>query len=226
MNGEMGATGALWAVFLYRLPRSAEGLPGDPALLEQLRALPYEGAAFLRTIGTRGNILCWKKDGLRPRDLEGLVERVANIPAFARSCADLRLIHARALQQAAARFGPRFQQRLNAFTASGAAWRLGAAFLSLPWPLAERPWQFLSRELLCLDWWGKQTAIIAKRERAHSGARLGWERRLLRPLEDVGGAAQEYPLLATARPLTMIQALLATAEQFATDLDVPSRLPA
>lgn len=218
--------GALWAVFLYRLPRSAEGLPRDPPLLEQLRALPYEGAAFLRTIGTRGNILCWKEDGLRPRDLEGLVERAANIPAFARSCADLRLIHARALQQAAARFGPRFQRRLNAFTASGAAWRIGAAFLSLPWPLPERPWQLLSRDLLCLDWWGNQTAIIAKRERTQTGGRLGWERRLLRPLEDAGGAAQEYPLLATARPLSMIQALLATAEQFATRLAVPGRLPA
>jgi hypothetical protein len=77
----------------------------------------------------------------------------------------------------------------------GALW---AVFLyRLPWPLPRRSWQFLSRELLCLDWPKSQTAIIAKREQALSGARPRWGRKLLRPLEDVGGAVQEYPLLAT-----------------------------
>lgn len=218
--------GSLWAVFLYRLPPSAGALPWDSTLLDQLRALPYEGATFLRRIGRRGNILCCKGDDLRPRDLEGLIERVANIPAFARSCADLRMIHTRALRLAAGRFGPRMQQRSHAFTALGATWRLGAAFLSLPWPLVQRPWQFLSRDLLCLDWRGSKTAIIAKRGQAVSGGRLGWERRLLRPFEDVGGAAQEYPLLATARPLTLIRALLAAAEHLAEECAIPGALPA
>jgi hypothetical protein len=183
------------------------------SLLDQLRSLPYEGAAFLGTIGAGGNILCWKEHALRPRDLEGLVERVATVPAFARSWADIQLLHARALRLAAARFGSRFDQRANAFAAFKAVWRLGAAFLSLPWPLPRRSWQFLSRELLCLEWSKNQTAIIAKREQAPSGARLRWGRQLLRPLEDVGGAVQEYPLLATARSLATIQAVLGAVEQ-------------
>jgi hypothetical protein len=194
------------------------------SLLDQLRSLPYEGAAFLGTIGAGGNILCWKEHVLRPRDLEGLVERVATVPAFARSWTDLQLLHARAFRLAAARFGSRFDQRANAFTAFKAVWQLGAAFLSLPWPLPRRSWQFLSRELLCLEWSKSQTAIIAKREQAPSGARLGWGRRLLRPLEDVGGAVQEYPLLATARSLTVIRTLLAAAEQFAGGLAIRSTL--
>lgn len=203
----------MWAVFLYRLPRSGGASPGDPALLDRLRALPYEGASFLRRIGRSGTLVCWKEDALRPRDLEGLVERVVNVPAFARACADLEAVHARALGIAAARFGSRFEQRSNRFTAFGATWHLGAAFLSLPWPLPQRPWQFLSRELVCLDWVARRTAIIAKRDRTRSGARLAWGRRLVRSLEDVGGAVQEYPLLATARSLTVLRVLLAATEQ-------------
>jgi hypothetical protein len=195
------------------------------ALLNQLSALPYEGTAFLRVIGTGGNILCWKEHDLRPRDLEGLVERVANVPAFARACADLQVILGRALRLAEARFGSRFEQRSNAFRAFGAVWHLGAAFLSLPWPLPQRPWQFLSRELLCLDWFGRQTAIVAKRDRARSESRIGWGRQLLRPFEDVGSAVQEYPLLATARPLTVLRVMLATAESLAGELAATGRLP-
>lgn len=218
--------GALWAVFLYRLPRAGRAPPTHPALLGRLRALPYEGAVFLRTIGRGGNLLCWKEDALRPRDLEGLVERVARVPAFARSWTDLQLLHARALRLAAARFGSRFDQRANAFTAFNAVWRLGVAFLSLPWPLPRRSWQFLSRELLCLDWPKSQTAIIAKREQALSGARLGWGRRLVRPFEDVGGAVQEYPLLATARTLRTVQAVLGAAEQVGREIASGTRLSA
>lgn len=216
--------GAVWAVFLYRLPGVGAAPPRGLSLLDQLRSLPYEGANFLGTIGAGGNILCWKEHALRPRDLEGLVERVATVPAFARSWTDLQLLHARAFRLAAARFGSRFDHRANAFTAFKAVWRLGAAFLSLPWPLPRRPWQFLSRELLCLEWSKSQTAIIAKREQAPSGARLGWGRTLLRPLEDVGGTVQEYPLLATARSLTVIRTLLAAAEQFAGGLAIRSTL--
>jgi hypothetical protein len=145
--------------------------------------------------------------------MEGLVERVVNVPAFARGCADLETVHTRALGIAAARFGSRFEPRSNTFTAFGGTWHLGAAFLSLPWPLPQRPWQFLSRELVCLDWVARQTAIIAKRNRTRSGARLPWGRRLVRPFEDVGGAVQEYPLLATARSLTVLSAVLAATQQ-------------
>ncbi len=201
--------GSLWAVFLYRLPRSGGTPPGDPALLDRLRALPYEGALFCRRSGRSGNLLCWKADALRPRDLEGLVERVVNVPAFARACAHLETVQARALGAVGARFGSRVEPRATTFTAFGTTWHLGAAFLSLPWPLPQRPWQFLSRELVCLDWVGRQTAVIAKRDRTRSGARLVWGRRLIRPLEELGGAVQEYPLLATARSLTMLSALLA-----------------
>jgi hypothetical protein len=207
----------LWAVFLYRLSGSGEKQPGDPALFEQLRALPYEGVFFLRTIGTGGNLLCWKEATLRPRDLEGLVERVATVPAFARACADLQGVQAQAIRLAAARFGSRFDERSAAFTGFGGAWRLGAAFLSLPWPLPQRPWQFLSRELLRIGWVGRQTAIVAKRNRARSGAPIRWGRRLIRPLEDAGSAVQEYPLFATARSLAVTRALLAAAEQVARD---------
>ena len=216
--------GALWAVFLYRLPRSG-GTPRVPAVIEQLRALPpYEGAVVLRSVGTSGNLLCWKEDALRPRDLEGLVERVANVPAFARACADLQILSVRAVRLAATRFGPRFDEWSKAFRAFGGTWRLGAAFLSLPWPLPRRSWQFLSREFLCLDWPKSQTAIIAKREQAQSGARLRWGRRLLRPLEEVGGAVQEYPLLATARSLRTVQAILGAAEQFTGNITTADRL--
>lgn len=214
--------GALWAVFLYRLPRSGGAPARDPGLLDRLQVLPYEGATFLRTIGTSSTILCWKEDAMRPRDMEGLVERVANVPAFARSCADLEVAHARAVRIAADRFGPRFEQRSNAFTAFGAAWRLGAVFLSLPWPLPQRSWQFLSRELLCLEWVRRHTAIIAKRDRARSGARLPWGRRLLRPFEEVGGAVQEYPLLATARSLRVVRWVLAATEQHTRGTAIPS----
>jgi len=107
-----------------------------------------------------------------------------------------------------------------------AVWRLGAAFLSLPWPLPRRSWQFLSRELLCLDWPKSQTAIIAKREQALSGARLGWGRRLVRPFEDVGGAVQEYPLLATVRSLRTIRAVLDAAEQVGREITSGTRLSA
>lgn len=220
------APGALWAVFLYRLPRAGGAPATEPALIDRLRALPYEGAMFLRAIGRSGNLLCWKEDALRPRDMEGLVERVANVPAFTRACGDLEIIHARALRLAAVRFGPRFTQRSNAFTAFGAAWRLGAVFLSLPWPLPQRTWQFLSRELLCLEWVRGRTVIIAKRDRARSGARLPWGRRLVRPFEDVGGAVQEYPLLATARSLAAIRSLLAATEEFRQGLGIPGVLHA
>jgi hypothetical protein len=205
--------GGLWAVFLYRLPRSGEASLEDPALLDRLRALPYEGVIFLRAIGRSSTLLCWKEDALRPRDMEGLVERVVNVPAFARACADLEAVQARALGTAAVRFGSRFAKRSNTLSAFGSTWHLGAAFLSLPWPLPQRPWQFLSRELLCLDWTARQTAIIAKRDRTRSGARLPWGRRLVRPFEEVGGAVQEYPLLATARSLTVLRALLAGTQQ-------------
>ena len=204
--------GAMWAVFLYRLPRQGQPVAEDSPLLDRLRALPYEGALFPRTVGRGGILLCWKEEALRPRDLEGLVERVAAVPAFARACADLDSLSARALAAAAARFGPRCAPRSNAFVAFKATWHLGAAFLSLPWPLSSRPWQFLSRELVCLDWVGRQTAIIAKRDRARSGARLPWGRRLLRPFEEVGGAVQEYPMLATARSLTALRAVLTAAQ--------------
>jgi hypothetical protein len=204
---------ALWAVFLYRLSHQGGTVPGDPAFLARLRALPYEGALFLRTIGRSGALLCWKEDTLRPRDMEGLIERVANVPAFARACADLDTLQARARGAAAARFGSRFEPRTNSFTAFGTRWHLGAAFLSLPWPLPQRPSQFLSRELVCLDWATRQTAIIAKRDRTRSGTRLPWDRRLLRPFEEVGGAAQEYPLLATARSLAVLRALLVSAQE-------------
>ncbi len=200
--------GSLWVVFLYCLPRSAGAAPGDADLLDRLRALPYEGAIFHRTSGRSGNLLCWKADALRPRDLEGLVERVVNVPAFARACADLETFRARALGAV----GSRVEGHATTFTAFGATWHLGAAFLSLPWPLPPRPWQFLSRELVCLEWVGRQTALIAKRERTRSGARLPWGRRLIRPLEDLGGAVQEYPLLATARSLTALSTLLAATQ--------------
>jgi len=213
--------GSLWAVFLYRLPRSEGASAGDPALLDRLRALPYEGAILLRTIGRSGNLLCWKEEALRPRDMEGLVERVVNVPAFARACADLEAIQAHALGTAAARSGSRVEPQTNTFTAFGATWQLGAAFLSLPWPLPQRPWQFLSRELVCLDWVARQTAIIAKRDRTQSGARLPWGRRLVRPLEEVGGAVQEYPLLATARSLTVLRALLAATHQLVREAGLP-----
>jgi hypothetical protein len=162
---------------------------------------------------------------MRPRDLEGLVERVANVPAFARSCAELDVLSGRAGRMAASRFGVRFDERSRAFRAFGGTWRLGAAFLSLPWPLPRRSWQFLSRELLCVDWPKSQTAIIAMREPALSGARVGWGRRLLRPLEEVGGAVQEYPLLATARSLGSIQALLGMAERLIRDTAIATSLP-
>jgi len=215
----------MWAVFLYRLLRQGQPVAEDSLFLDRLRALPYEGVLFFRTVGRGGILLCWKEEALRPRDLEGLVERVAAVPAFARACADLDSLSARALAAAAARFGPRCAPRSNAFVAFKATWHLGAAFLSLPWPLSSQPWQFLSRELLCLDWVTRQTAIVAKRDRTRSGAQLPWGRRLLRPFEEVGGAVQEYPLLATARPLTVLRAVLATAD----DLDRavgPPRPPA
>jgi hypothetical protein len=158
--------------------------------------------------------VCRKEDTLRPRDLEGLVERVANVPAFARSGAHLSGLCSRAVRLAANRFGTRFDPRSDRFSAFGAAWRLGAVFLSLPWPVEARPWQFLSGELLCVEWIGKQTAIVAKRERDRSGARIGWGRRLLRPFEEVGGVVQEYPMLATARPLGMIRAFLRTVGSY------------
>lgn len=204
--------GSLWAVFLYRLPRSGGAPPGDPTLLDRLRAIPYEGALFHRTGGRSGNLLCWKADALRPRDLEGLVEGVVNVPAFAWACADFETVRARALGVVGARFGSRIEPRATTFTAFGATWHLGAAFLSLPWPLPQRPWQFLSRELVCLDWVTRQTVIIAKRDRTRSGARLPWGRRLVRPLEEVGGAVQEYPLLATARSLTVLSAIQAATQ--------------
>jgi len=187
--------------------------------------LPYEGAIFLRRIGRGGNLLCWKDDALRPRDMKGLVERVVNVPAFARACADIETVHARALRTAVARSGSHFEQRSNTFTAFGATWRLGAAFLSLPWPLPQRPWQFLSRELMCLDWVARQTAIIAKRDRTRFGARLTWGRPLVRPFEEVGGAVQEYPLLATARSLTVLRALLAAAQQLVREAGLPGDDP-
>jgi hypothetical protein len=215
----------MWAVFLYRLPRSGGPSPGGPALLDQLRALSYEGVLFLRTIGRSSTLLCWKEDALRPRDMEGLVERVVNVPAFARACADLETVHTRALEIAAARFGSRFEPRSNTFTAFGSTWHLGAAFLSLPWPLPQRPGQFLSRELVCLDWVARQTAIIAKRDRARSGARLTWGQRLVRPLEDVGGTVQEYPLLATARSLTVLRAFLAVTQHLIRGVVIPIDRP-
>ena len=202
-------------MFLYRLPRSGDAPPGDPALLDRLRALPYGGAIFHRTSGRSGNLLCWKADALRPRDLEGLVERIVNVPAFARACADLEAVQALAIRAVGARFGSPVEPRATTFTAFGATWYPGAAFLSLPWPLPRRPWQFLSRELVCLEWVGRQTALIAKRERTRSGARLPWGRRLIRPLEELGGAAQEYPLLATARSLTVLGTLLDAAPHLA-----------
>jgi hypothetical protein len=163
---------------------------------------------------------------MRPRDLEGLVERVANVPAFARSCAELGVLSGRACRLAAARFGSRFDPRASAFTAFKAVWRLGVAFLSLPWPLPRRSWQLLGPELLCLDWPKSQTAIIARREPAFSGGRLEWGRRLLRPLEEVGGAVQEYPLLAAARSLGRIQAILECAERLPVSIDLtPDHLP-
>lgn len=220
------APGALWAVFLYRLPLPKGSPSKDPAFLGQLRAIPYEGATFLRLFGASGVILCWKEDAMRPRDLEGLVERVATVPAFARSCATLRFLHDRGRSLASGRFGLRFDPHANAFTAYGAEWRLGAAFLSLPWPLPQRPWQFFSRMLLCLEWCAPNTAIVAKWERTRSGARLAWDRRIVRPLEEVGGAAQEYPLLATVRPLSAIKALLVTADLFEQRLRAPDPLPA
>jgi hypothetical protein len=158
--------------------------------------------------------------------MEGLVERVANVPAFARACADLDTLQARALGLAADRFGSRFEPRTNTFTAFGARWHLGAAFLSLPWPLARRPWQFLSRELVCLDWATRQTAIIAKRDRTRSGAQLPWDRRLLRPIEEVGAAVQEYPLLATPRSLTVLRAVLAATQELSRDTELAHVLTA
>lgn len=204
--------GALWAIFLYRshLPRRAR--PTDLAFLDQLRALPYEGAAFLRTIGTSGNILCWKEAALRPRDLEGLVERVSRVPAFARACSDLDILYERAVSLSMDRFGRRFDPRSKAIAAFGAGWRLGAVFLSLPWPLERRPWHLLSRDVLCLDWLGNQTAVVAKRERAPQGGRIGWGRRVVGPFEEIGGAAQEYPILATCRPLHVLRAVLSAVE--------------
>jgi hypothetical protein len=77
---------------------------------------------------------------------------------------------------------------------------------------------------LCLEWTKSQTAIIAKREQALSGARLRWGRQLLRPLEDVGGAVQEYPLLAAARSLRTIQAVLGAAEQVGREIASGARL--
>jgi hypothetical protein len=213
--------GSLWAVFLYRLPRQGGPVPGERALLERLQALPYERALFLCTIGRSGTLLCWKEDSLRPRDMEGLVERVANVPAFARACADLDTLQARAVGLAAARFRSRFEAGSNTFTAFGARWLLGAAFLSLPWPLAPHPWQFLSRELVCLDWPTRQTTIIAKRDRTRSGARLPWGRRLLRPFEEAGGAVQEYPLLVTARSLRVLRAVLDAARELVRDTVAP-----
>ena len=217
-------SGSLWAVFLYHLSPQCRPIPGGAALLDRVRALPYEGASFLCTIGRGGTLLCRKADTLRPRDMEGLVERVANVPAFARACADLDTLQARALGLAADRFRSRFQPQTNTFTAFGARWHLGAAFLSLPWPLPRRPWHFLSRELVCLDWAARQTAIIAKRDRTRSGAPLPWGRRLLRPFEEVGGAVQEYPLLATARSLPVLRTILAATQELGRDTDLATRV--
>jgi hypothetical protein len=80
--------------------------------------------------------------------------------------------------------------------------------------------------LLCLEWCAPNTAIVAKWERTRAGARLAWDRRIVRPLEEVGGAAQEYPLLATARPLSAIEALLVTADLFEQHPRAPDPLPA
>lgn len=207
-------------MFLYRLhhlPRDAR--PPDLTFLDELRALPYEGATFLRTIGTGGNIVCWKEAGLRPRDLEGLVERVSRVPAFVRACSDLDILYERAVSLSVDRFGRRFEPRSNVIAAFGAEWRLGAVFLSLPWPLERSPWQFLSRDLLCLDWLGNQTAVVAKRERTRSGGRIGWGRRVVGPFEEVGGAAQEYPMLATGRSLRVVRAVLRAAETLNTQHD-------
>ena len=200
------APGAPWAVFLYRLPIPKGAPYREPGFIEKLRALPCEGALFLRMLGGSGAILCWKVDAMRPRDLEGMVERVATVPAFARSCSSLRALHDR--------FGTRFDPRTGTFAGLGAEWRLGAVFLSLPWPLPQRPWQLINRRLLCLDWCAPNTAIVAKWERSRSGRRVAWDRQLIKPLEEAGGAVQEYPLLATVRPLTAIRRLVAMAEEF------------
>jgi len=150
---------------------------------------------------------------MRPRDLEGMVERVASVPAFARSCSSLRALYERGHRLVADRFGSRFDPQTSKFIGFGAEWRVGAVFLSLPWPLPQRPWQLFSRKLLCLDWCGPNTAIVAKWERTRSGARIAWDRQLIRPLEEAGGAVQEYPLLATVRPLGAIKVLLALADR-------------
>jgi hypothetical protein len=220
------APGTLWAVFLYRLP-VAKGAPyRDPGFIEKLRALPCEGALFLRMLSGGGIVLCWKADAMRPRDLEGLVERVATVPAFARSCPFLRTLYDRGQRLATDRFGARFDPQANRFLAFGAEWRVGAVFLSLPWPLPQRPWQLFSRKLLCLDWCAPNTAIVAKWERSRSGARIAWDRQLIKPLEEAGGAAQEYPLLATVRPLGVIRVLLATAHNFDHSLTTSAQPPA
>jgi len=208
------APGSLWAVFLYRLPIPKGAPYRDPGFIEKLRALPGEGALFMRMLRGSGVVLCWKPDAMRPRDLEGMVERVATVPAFARSCSSLRALYERGHHLVAERFGSRFDPRTGTFVGFGAEWRLGAVFLSLPWPLPQRPWQLVSRKLLCLDWCAPNTAIVAKWERTRSGARIAWDRQLIKPLEEAGGAVQEYPLLATVRSLTAIKLLLATADEF------------
>ena len=208
------APGNLWAVFLYRLP-IAKGAPHRHAgFIEKLRALPGEGALFMRMLRGSGVVLCWKPDAMRPRDLEGMVERVATVPAFARSCSSLRALYERGHHLVAERFGSRFDPRTGTFVGFGAEWRVGVVFLSLPWPLPQRPWQLVSRKLLCLDWCAPNTAIVAKWERTRSGARVAWDRQLIKPLEEAGGAVQEYPLLATVRSLTAIKLLMATADEF------------
>ena len=212
------APGSLWAVFLYRLPIPKGAPYRHPGFIEKLRALSCEGALFMRMLGGSGVILCWKEDAMRPRDLEGMVERVATVPAFARSCSSLRALYERGHRLVTERFGTRFDPRTGTFVGFGAEWRVGAVFLSLPWPLPQRPWQLVSRKLLCLDWCAPNTAIVAKWERTRSGARVAWDRQLIKPLEEAGGAVQEYPLLATVRPLTAVKLLLATADEFEREI--------
>jgi len=152
------APGSLWAVFLYRLPIPKGAPYRDPGFIEKLRALPCEGALFLGMLGGSGVVLCWKPDAMRPRDLEGMVERVATVPAFARSCSSLRALYERGHRLVAERFGSRFDARMGKFVGFGAEWCVGTVFLSLPWPLPQRPWQLVSRKLLCLDWCAPNTA--------------------------------------------------------------------
>lgn len=220
------APGSLWAVFLYRLPIPKGAPYRDPGFIEKLRTLPCEGALFVRMMGGSGVVLCWKADAMRPRDLEGMVERVATVPAFARSCSSLRALYERGHRLVADRFGSRFDPRRGTFVGFGAEWRVGAVFLSLPWPLPQRPWQLFSRKLLCLDWCAPNTAIVAKWERTRSGARIAWDRQLIKPLEEAGGAVQEYPLLVTVRPLGLIRVLLTAADLFQPAPAAPGQFPA